>query len=142
MPKNTIVETVNKSDDFKTFAYLLERTSLSDVFTGEHEHTVFLPTQEAFGHLGEEVLKALLSPQNQELLKVVLKYHIIKGRYDALDLEDMKEIKTINGEKLALSEQNGDIYVQNAKIATEDIMTKDGIIHIIDEVMIPKSIKI
>lgn len=137
MAKFSIKEIAGKSDYFKTFLSVLTISSLVDLFNGENNFTVFAPTDSAFELLPVEKFKHLSSPEGKEKLKSILKYHIVKGRYDALDLEDIDKLDALNGVNLKIAENEGYIYVNNAKVIKEDIEAKDGMIHIIDEVLIP-----
>ena len=140
MPKMFLVDISKKTTDFKTYLSALILSGIADVLTENNGYTLFVPSDDAFANLDKDFVSDIFSKNKLHQLKLLLKNHIVKGKYDALDLEEIKALKTLNGDLLHLGEYNGVIYVQNAKIVTEDIETKDGMIQIIDEVLIPDSI--
>lgn len=139
MPKLSLAEIARKPTNFKTFLSALAMSGIADLLSGNSGYTVFLPADEAFERLDKDFFKEIMADDKAKHLKILLQNHIVKGKYDALDLEDMKELTTLNGGTLRLGEYDGVIYVDNAKIITEDIETKDGMIQIIDEVLVPNS---
>lgn len=143
MPKFTIAEIAARTDDFKTFLSVLMMSGLAEKYSediGGSDYTVFVPGEDAFKLLPKGIMKSIMSSRKN--LESVIKNHVVKGKFYALDLEDMDELESVDGQHIRLAEKDGVIFVNNAKITSEDIEAKDGIIHIIDEVMLPDSIEI
>ena len=139
MPRMSLIEISKKATDFKTYLSALILSGVADILTESSGYTLFVPSDEAFDSLDKNLYSEIFSKNKLHQLKLLLKNHIVKGKYDALDLEEVKELRTLEGNTLHLGEYNGVIYVENAKIINEDIETKDGMVQIIDEVLIPDS---
>ena len=124
--KPDIVDTAVSAGSFSTLVQAVQAAGLVDTLKGDGPFTVFAPTDEAFAKLPEGTLESLLA--DKEKLAAVLKYHVVPGKLDAKAVTSKTELPTAQGSSLPV----GDI-----KIATTDIMTSNGIIHVIDEVLIP-----
>ncbi len=131
-----IVDTAVAAGDFTTLVKAVQAAGLVDTLKGEGPYTVFAPTDEAFAKLSEEQLNRLLS--NKEALTDVLTYHVVSGKVMASDVAKLKSAETVQGQSLTINTSNG-VQVENAKVVKADIETSNGIIHVIDTVMIPKS---
>lgn len=137
-PTKDIVQTAVDAGSFKTLAKLLTDAELVDTLKGEGPFTVFAPTDDAFKKVPKEALEAL--GKDKDKLKKVLTYHVIKGNVlaaDAIKL-DGKEADTVAKVKLPIKVKGGDVYVGKAKVTKTDIKTKNGVIHVIDTVLIPE----
>jgi uncharacterized surface protein with fasciclin (FAS1) repeats len=133
---DTIVDIAAASDAFGTLVEALEAADLVDVLAGEGPFTVFAPTDPAFDDLPEGTLEALL--EDTEQLAQVLQYHVVQGRYTAEQLVQMDELETLSGQRLTFGlSEDGFLLVNNARVTLPNIEAANGIIHVIDTVLIP-----
>lgn len=135
-----IVETAVGAGQFKTLAAALEAAGLVEALKGAGPFTVFAPTDEAFAKLPAGTVDELLKPENREKLKAVLLYHVVPGKVVAADVLKMngKEAKTLQGGKVKVRTRGG-VTVDNAKVVQTDVMATNGVIHVIDTVLMPKT---
>lgn len=133
-----IVDTAIAAGSFNTLATALKAADLVKTLKGTGPFTVFAPTDEAFGKLPPGTLDDLLKPENKEKLKGILTYHVIPMKVLAKNVVKMKSAKTVNGQELAISVKDGTVMVNNAKVTKTDIMCTNGVIHVIDTVVLPK----
>ena len=136
-PKN-IVETAVAAGDFTMLVKLLQATGLDAVLAGAGPFTVFAPTDEAFAKLPKATLDALAA--NPALLKQVLTYHVVAGAVSLADASKLSSATTVEGETIALKYCKGTLRVNWASVTTPDVAASNGVIHVIDEVLIPPSI--
>ena len=132
-----LVETAVAAGNFTTLATALKAAGLVDVLKGSDEFTVFAPTDKAFKKLPPRKLKALLD--NPEQLKTVLLYHVVPGRLAAVDVAKNKQLQTVAGMALPVRVRNGHVQVGGATITTPDVEAENGVIHVIDTVLIPSN---
>jgi uncharacterized surface protein with fasciclin (FAS1) repeats len=137
--KKDIVDTAVSAGSFKTLAAALKAADLIDTLKGEGPFTVLAPTDEAFAKLPEGTVETLLKPENKEKLVAILKYHVIPGKAMAVDVVklDGQEVKTVQGEKAKVAVKDGTVTVDGAKVIKADIETSNGVIHVIDTVILP-----
>ena len=133
-----IVDTAVAAGSFNTLATALKAADLVETLKGKGPFTVFAPTDEAFGKLPPGTLDDLLKPENKTKLKGILTYHVVPQKVMAKDVVKMKSAKTVNGQELAISVKDGTVMVNNAKVTKTDIMCTNGVIHVIDTVVLPK----
>ena len=133
-PDKDIVETAVAAGNFKTLATALEAAGLIETLKGEGPFTVFAPTDEAFAKLPEGTLEKLL--QDKEALIAILRYHVVSGKVTAEDVARLKFAKSILGKKLRIMAEKG-VLINNAKVIRTDILTSNGVIHVIDTVLLP-----
>jgi uncharacterized surface protein with fasciclin (FAS1) repeats len=128
---------------FKTLVAAVKAADLVDTLKGDGPFTVFAPTDEAFAKLPKETLDDLLKPENKDKLAGILKYHVVSGKVMAADVVklDGKEVKTVQGSSLAIKVDGGNVTVGGAKVTKTDIETKNGVIHVIDSVLLPPADK-
>ena len=132
-----IVETAVDAGKFKTLAAALSAADLVDTLKGSGPFTVFAPTDEAFAKLPPGTVDNLLKPENKDQLVAILTYHVVPGKVMAADVVKLNEAKTVNGKMLDI-ETNGDaVLVNDAKVTTTDINASNGVIHVIDTVILP-----
>ena len=131
----TIAELTNNSDAFNTLAAALEAADLAETLGGEGPYTVFAPTDEAFASLPEGSVEQLLLPENKDLLVQILTYHVVPGAVLAGDLET-GSVTTVEGSDLAVAVDET-VTINNANVLLADIEASNGIIHVIDRVMLP-----
>lgn len=133
-----IVDTAVAAGDFKTLAAALQAAGLVDTLKGPGPFTVFAPTDEAFAKLPAGTVEDLLKPENKDKLVAILTYHVVPGKVMAKDVTKLTSAKTVNGKSVTITEQNGSVMVDNAKVVQTDIATSNGVIHVIDSVILPR----
>lgn len=133
-----IVDTAVDAGSFKTLAAALTAADLISTLKGEGPFTVFAPTDAAFAKLPPGTLEDLLKPENKSKLQAILTYHVVPGRLMASDVVSMNEAKTVNGGDLMIKADMGKVMIDNAQVTQTDIECSNGIIHVIDTVVMPK----
>ncbi|QDV73464.1 fasciclin domain-containing protein [Botrimarina mediterranea] len=137
--KKDIVDTAVGAEDFTTLVAAVKAAGLVETLKGEGPFTVFAPTDKAFAKVDKATLESLLKPENKEKLTAILTYHVIPGKVMAADAVKLagKEAETVNGKKAKI-EVNGDVVtIAGSKIIATDIECTNGVIHVIDTVMMP-----
>lgn len=134
-----IVDTAVAAGSFTTLAKALEAAGLIDALKGEGPFTVFAPTDAAFAKLPAGTVASLLKPENKEKLKAILLYHVVSGKVTAADVMKLngQSVKTLEGGMLKVSTKHG-VRVDNADVTQTDIEASNGVIHVIDTVLMPK----
>ena len=135
-PTKNIVETAVAAGSFNTLAAALKAGGLIEALSSDGPFTVFAPTDEAFAKLPEGTLEDLLKPENKDKLVAILKYHVVSGAVPASKVVKLKEAKTLGGKKVTIKSGKA-VYVNKSKVVKTDIRTSNGIIHVIDTVVIP-----
>lgn len=125
------------SESAKTLATAVGAADLVNTLEGAGPFTVFAPTDAAFAAVQKEV-DNLLKPENKATLAKVLTYHVLSGKHMAADLKDGSELTTVQGEKLKVSIKDGKVMIGGANVTTADVSASNGVIHIIDKVLMPK----
>ena len=133
-----IVDTAVSANSFNTLVAALKAAELVDVLRGDGPFTVFAPTDAAFAKLPAGTVESLLKPENKAKLQAVLTYHVVPGRYMAADVLQMSSAKTVNGNTFTVSMSGGNAMIDNARIIKTDIVASNGVIHVIDSVILPK----
>ena len=133
-----IVDTAVSAKSFNTLVAALEAADLVDVLRGDGPFTVFAPTDAAFAKLPAGTVENLLKPENKSKLQSILTYHVVPGRYLAAEVVKMNSAKTVNGNSFKVSMSGGNAMVDNARIVKTDILASNGVIHVIDSVILPK----
>ena len=133
--KADIVDTAIAAGSFTTLVQAVQAAGLVETLKGEGPFTVFAPTDEAFAKVPEETLKALLA--DKEKLTAVLTYHVVSGKVMAADVGGLTEAKTVQGNALAIDTSEG-VKIGGANVVKTDIETSNGVIHVIDTVLIPE----
>ena len=136
--KKDIVDTAVAAGSFQTLAKALDAAGLVETLKGEGPFTVFAPTDEAFAKLPAGTLEALLKPENKGKLKAILAYHVVPGKVLASEVVKLTSAKTVNGQALTITTEAGTVMVDNAKVIKTDILCSNGVIHVIDSVLLPK----
>lgn len=133
-----IVDTAAAAGKFETLIAAAKAADLVDTLKGPGPYTVFAPTDEAFAKLPKGTVEDLLKPENKAKLAAILTYHVIPGKVMAADIAGKKtNVKTVQGSELAVDATKG-VMVNNATVTTADVATSNGVIHIIDTVVMPK----
>lgn len=129
-----IVETAIDAGSFKTLVAAVEAANLVDTLTSEGPFTVFAPTDEAFAKLPEGTVESLL--KDKAKLTSILTYHVVSGKVMSKDVMNLKKAKTVQGQDINIDTMSG-VKVNNAKVVKADIETSNGVIHVIDTVILP-----
>merc|ERR1711865_9240 len=138
VPTKNIVELASSVADLSTLVTALVAGKLTTALSGKGPFTVFAPTNEAFAALPKATLAHLLEPENIKELQLVLEYHVIPGAaIHAADLKSFQTAKTLEGQAVTIVKHNGDILVDKSKVITADVDATNGVVHIIDAVLIP-----
>jgi len=137
--KNNIVETAAAAPQFSTLVSLVERASLVEALSSKRQLTVFAPTNAAFDKVPKRTLNALL--KNKRLLRRVLLYHVVAGKVAAKQVVRRKRAKTLTGARVAFKVKGKRVYVNDARVITPDIRASNGIVHAINRVLIPPSLR-
>lgn len=132
-----IVDTAVSADDFTTLVALVEQAGLVETLKGEGPFTVFAPTDAAFEAVPAETLEALQDPANRDQLVAVLTYHVVPGEMMAADVLEADSLMTVEGSELTVSMEGDQPMVGDAAIVSTDIAADNGVIHVIDAVLIP-----
>lgn len=132
-----IVHTAYKSN-LKTLVAAIEAADLTDTLMNGGPFTIFAPTDEAFAELPDGTLEELLKPENKDDLTAILTYHVVPGKVMAYEVFKLKSAPTVNGEEITITNEEG-IKVDDANVTRFDILAKNGVIHMIDKVILPKS---
>ncbi|CAJ1369901.1 fasciclin domain-containing protein [Roseibium album] len=134
-----IVDTAVGAGSFNTLVAAVQAAGLVDTLKGEGPFTVFAPTDEAFAALPEGTVENLLKPENKDQLVAILTYHVVPGKVMSSDIAGKKaEVASVQGDKISVDATDG-VKVDGAKVVTADIETSNGVIHVIDAVILPKS---
>jgi uncharacterized surface protein with fasciclin (FAS1) repeats len=132
-----IVDTAVGAGSFKTLAKALQAADLVDTLKGAGPFTVFAPTDEAFAKLPQATLADLLKPENKAKLKRILTYHVVSGRVMAADVVKLKTAKAVSGDTIDITAAGGGVKVEQAHVTKTDIAASNGVIHVIDAVILP-----
>jgi len=138
MDKKDIVDTAVAAGDFKTLAAALQAAGLVDTLKGPGPFTVFAPTDEAFAKLPAGTVENLLKPENHDKLVAILTYHVVPGKVMAKDVVKLYEAKTVNGKDVTIMAEGGKVMVGDANVVKTDIACSNGVIHVIDSVLLPQ----
>jgi uncharacterized surface protein with fasciclin (FAS1) repeats len=130
-----VVQTASENGQFKTLAHALEAAGLIETLKGEGPFTVFAPTDEAFEKVPKEKLDALL--KDKEALAAVLKYHVVSGKVMSADVVKLDSAKTVQGKPLTIAAKDGKVKINGANVTKADIECNNGVIHVIDAVLLP-----
>ena len=135
-----IVDTAVAAGQFKTLVAAVKAAGLVDTLKGPGPFTVFAPTDEAFAKLPAGTLKSLLKPENKEKLQKILTYHVVAGGVMANEVVKLDSAKTVEGRQVAIKVAGGGVMVNNARVIKTDIAASNGVIHVIDAVILPKGL--
>ena len=135
--EKNIVDTAVAAGSFKTLAAALKAADLVDTLKDKGPFTVFAPTDEAFSKLPAGTLDSLLKPENKAKLRSILLYHVVSGNVMSTQVVKMTSATTVNGQDVKISTQGGTVMVNDAKVVKADIAASNGVIHVIDTVLLP-----
>ena len=137
MSNKDIVETAVGAGQFNTLAAALGAAGLVETLKGPGPFTVFAPTDAAFAALPAGTVEDLLKPENKAKLASILTYHVVSGKVTSSDVVKLSEADSVGGPKLNISTVAGTVKINDATVTTADIETSNGVIHVIDKVLIP-----
>lgn len=132
-----IVDTAVAAGSFNTLVAAVQAADLVDTLKSEGPFTVFAPTDDAFAKLPEGTVESLLLPENKEKLVAILTYHVVPGKVMAADVVSLSSAPTVNGSDLAVRVEDGMVYINDSKVIKTDIVTSNGVIHVVDTVILP-----
>lgn len=135
--KMDIIHTASAAGSFSTLIAAVDAAGLSETLMGEGPFTVFAPTDEAFAKLPEGTVSDLLKPENKDKLATILTYHVVPGKVMASDVVKIKSAKTVQGQAVKISVKEGAVMIDNANVVKTDIEASNGVIHVIDSVILP-----
>lgn len=138
VPSKDIVTNAMGSADHTTLVAAVKAAGLVETLKGEGPFTVFAPTNEAFNKLPKGTVENLLKPENKTKLTSVLTYHVVPGSFTSSDLKNGQVLKTVQGENLVITEKDGKWFVNDAPVSIADVISSNGVTHVIDAVVLPK----
>jgi len=133
-----IVDTAVAAGSFNTLAKALTAAGLVETLKGAGPFTVFAPTDEAFAKLPAGTVESLLKPENKDKLRRLLTYHVVSGKVMAADAMKVKSAKAVSGDTITVATKGGGVTVDSANVVKADIAASNGVIHVIDSVIMPK----
>lgn len=136
--KKDIVDVAAENGSFNTLVAAIKAAGLVDTLKSEGPFTVFAPTDEAFAKLPEGTVEMLLEPENKDKLAAILTYHVVSGKVMSTDVVKMDSATTVQGEMLMVEVVDGNVMINNAKVIMADVKASNGVIHVIDTVLMPK----
>ena len=135
----TVVENAVNNENFSTLVAAVKAAGLAETLSGSGPFTVFAPTNAAFEKLPAGTVEKLLKPENKGQLVKVLTYHVVPGKVMAKDVVKLNKATTVEGSDVAIAVSGGTVTVDNAKVIKTDINSSNGVIHVIDTVILPKN---
>ena len=141
VPSKDIVDNAAGSADHTTLVAAVKAAGLVETLKSAGPFTVFAPTNAAFAALPAGTVETLLKPENKAKLAGILTYHVVAGAVKAADLKDGQKIKTVQGEELTVSIKDGKVTINGANVTAADLAGTNGVIHVIDAVIMPKKLK-
>ena len=138
VPSKNIVENAMGSSDHTTLVAAVKQAGLVETLSGPGPFTVFAPTNAAFDAIPKATLDGLMKPEMKADLTKILTYHVVSGAVKAADLKDGQELTTVQGGKLKVSIKDGVVMINNAKVTIADVVSSNGVTHVVDAVLMPK----
>ena len=136
--KKDIVDVAVANGSFTTLVAAVQAAGLVDTLKSAGPFTVFAPTDAAFAKLPEGTVEMLLKPENKDKLSAILTYHVVSGNVMAADAMKLDSAATVQGQTLSISTSYGNVMINDAKVVAADVKAKNGVIHVIDTVLMPK----
>ena len=136
--KKDIVDTAVSAGSFKTLVAAVQAAGLVETLKSDGPFTVFAPTDDAFAKLPAGTVESLLRPENKDKLVAILTYHVVSGKVMASDVVKLSSAKTVQGQMASIMVNDSKVFVDNAQVIQTDIKTSNGVIHVIDSVILPK----
>ncbi len=139
MTSDNIVQVASKAGSFGTLLAAAKAAGLVGALEGEGPLTVFAPTDDAFAKLPAGTVETLLKPENKEQLKSILLYHVVEGKVTSDQVVKLTSAKTLQGQKAKIAVKDGKVYVDGAQVIKADVPASNGVIHVIDSVILPSN---
>ncbi|MBG8553632.1 fasciclin domain-containing protein [Hymenobacter guriensis] len=136
-PDKDLVANAVNSKEHTTLVSAVQAAGLAETLKGPGPYTVFAPSNAAFNNLPYGAMAGLMRPESKEKLQGVLKYHVIPSRIMAADLRDGQQLTTLSGDKIKVSVKDGKVKINNANVTISDVVSSNGITHVIDQVLLP-----
>ena len=136
-----IVATAASNDMFSTLVAAVKSADLATTLKGDGPFTVFAPTDDAFAALPDGTIEMLLKPENKQTLVKILTYHVVAGKVTAKDVSALSDATTVEGSKVMVSTTMNKVMINDAQVIKADVMTSNGVIHVIDTVLLPEDVK-
>ncbi|MEZ8630869.1 fasciclin domain-containing protein [Vibrio lentus] len=136
--KKDIVDVAAENGSFTTLVAAVQAAGLVDTLKGDGPFTVFAPTDEAFAALPEGTVEMLLKPENKDKLVAILTYHVVPGKIMAAEVMKLSSAETVQGEAVMVAIDDGNVMINTAKVVIPDVKASNGVIHVIDAVLLPK----
>jgi len=136
--KKDIVDVAAENGSFNTLVAAVKAAGLVETLKGDGPFTVFAPTDEAFAKLPAGTVDMLLKPENKDKLVAVLTYHVVSGKVMAADVVKLDSAATVQGQKVMVVVKDGTVMINNANVVAADVKASNGVIHVIDTVLLPK----
>lgn len=137
--KKDIVETAQHNEQFSTLVTAIQAAGITETLKKSGDLTVFAPTNAAFEALPEGTLESLLKPENKEKLIQVLTYHVVEGKVTASEVTQLDSATSLEGSQIDINADKSGVMVNDATVVKTDIMASNGVIHVIDKVIMPKT---
>jgi len=139
MTSDNIVQVASKAGSFNTLLAAAKAAGLVGALEGEGPLTVFAPTDDAFAKLPAGTVETLLKPENMDQLKAILLYHVVEGKVTAEQVVKLTSAKTLEGQSVKIAVKDGKVYVDGAQVIKADVPASNGVIHVIDSVILPST---
>ena len=136
--KKDIVDTAVANGSFNTLAAALQAGDLIGTLKSDGPFTVFAPTDEAFAKLPAGTVESLLKPENKDKLVSILTYHVVAGKVDSAQVVKLDSATTVNGADVQISVRDGSVFINEAKVIKADVYASNGVIHVVDTVILPE----
>ncbi len=136
-PAKNIVEIASETPGFSTLVAAIQAAGLVDALSAPGQLTVFAPTDDAFAKLPAGTIDDLLKPENKQALIDILTYHVVRGKFESNTVVNLKSARTLNGATLAIKVEDGKVFINDAQVIVVDVRASNGVIHVIDTVLIP-----
>ncbi|PMG42316.1 fasciclin [Vibrio lentus] len=136
--KKDIVDVAAENGSFTTLVAAVKAAGLVETLKGDGSFTVFAPTDEAFAALPEGTVEMLLKPENKDKLVAILTYHVVPGKIMAAEVMKLSSAETVQGEAVMVAIDDGNVMINTAKVVIPDVKASNGVIHVIDAVLLPK----
>lgn len=139
LPAKNIVENAMMANNVTTVVAAVKAAGLVETLTSPGPFTVFAPTDAAFAKLPAGTVDTLVMPENKEKLTSILTYHVVAGAWKSSDLKDGEQmVKTVNGQEIKITKKDGKVWVNGAMVETADVISSNGVTHVIDTVLMPQ----
>ena len=139
--QNTIVDIAAGNENFSTLVAAVKAAGLIETLAGKGPFTVFAPTNEAFAALPEGTVENLLKPENRDALIAILTYHVVPGTVTAADVVKLSSAKTVQGDDISITLGKDKVMINNATVLMTDLNASNGVVHVIDQVILPPTTK-